>query len=117
LEQNTESIQLRMQNFTQETATRFKEVLNVDRITKPKIDKWSDFEDDQDFIDEFQRVFSSEDIPEADNEFEPDSYDNYISMEVALDKSEKDYPQLARVTKRLRDNQGNPIGQSNSCSF
>ncbi len=46
------------------------------------IDKWLEFQDDQDFINEFQKVFSAEDIPEADNEFEPDSYDNYINMEI-----------------------------------
>ena len=117
LEQNTEEIRLRMRNFTDAVAVRFKEEFNVEKDTKPTVDKWSEFQDDQDFIDEFQRVFSAEDIPEADDEFEPDSYDNYINMEIALDKSGEDHPQLARVTKRLRDNEGNPIGRSNKSPF
>ena len=117
LEKNTEEIRLRMHNFTDAIAVRFKEEFNVEKDTKPTVDKWSEFQDDQDFIDEFQRVFSAEDIPEADDEFEPDSYDNYINMEIALDKSGEDHPQLARVTKRLKDNEGNPIGRSNKSPF
>ena len=34
-------------------------------------------------------------------------------MEVALDKAVEEHPQLARVTKRLKENEGNPIGKSN----
>ena len=106
-----------MHNFTQAIAVRFKEEITVDKDNKPTIDKWSEFQDDQDFKDEFQRVFSSEDVPEADDEFDPDSYDNYINMEVQLDKTGEDHPQLARVTKRLRDNEGNPVGRSNKSPF
>ena len=38
-------------------------------------------------------------------------------MEIALDKLGEDHPQLARVTKRLRDNEGNPFGRSNKSPF
>ena len=34
-------------------------------------------------------------------------------MEIALDKPGEEDPQLAKVTKRLKDDDGNPIGKSN----
>ena len=34
-------------------------------------------------------------------------------MEVALDRPGVEHPQLATVTKRIKDNDGNPIGKSN----
>ena len=41
----------------------------------PKLVEWADLiEDDDDFADEFQRVFDNADIPEADDVFDPDSY-------------------------------------------
>ena len=38
-------------------------------------------------------------------------------MKIALDKPGEEHPQLARVTKRLKDNDGNPIGKSNKFSI
>ena len=77
---------------------------------------WLDhlFDDDPDFIDEFQTVVSNKEIKEADEEFTPDTFDDrYLNMELALPKVYDPNPQLAKVTKRLRDANGIPISTAN----
>ena len=77
---------------------------------------WSDhpFDDDLDFIDEFQTVISKKEIKEADEEFTPDTFDDrYLNMELTLPKGDDPNPQLTKVTKRLRDANGIPIGTAN----
>ena len=89
-----------MPSYTSAINTRFKEnVLVTECHGKPDIDYWSEFKDDEDFVEEFSRVFTSDEIPEADDLFDPDSFDQYINMEVALDRPGAEHPQLARVTK------------------
>ena len=48
-------------------------------------------------------------MKEDDGQFTPDSYDNYINMELSLHRSGKK-PKHARVKKRLKENQAQPIG-------
>ena len=77
---------------------------------------WSDhpFDDDLDFIDEFQMVISNKEIKEADEEFTPDTFvDRYLNMELALPKGDDPNPQLAKVTKRQREPNGIPVGTAN----
>jgi hypothetical protein len=66
-------------------------------------------EADPDFAEEFARTFDNPDVPEADDSFDPDSFDHYLNMEIQLDRPGNG-PKLARVTKRLRDHEGSPIG-------
>ena len=78
---------------------------------------WSDhpFDDDLDFINEFQMIVSNTEIKEADEEFTPDMFDDrYMNMELALPKGDDPNPQLSKVTKRLRDANGIPIGMANN---
>ena len=66
---------------------------------------------DPDFHAEFHDVVSSDEVKEADQEFTPEVFDDtYLNMEVALPKGDEDHPMLAKVTKRLRDKDGLPIG-------
>ena len=78
--------------------------------SKPNPQDWADMmEEDPDFKKEFTRLFSNIDIPEAD-EYTPDVLeDTYLNMEIALPR-DGDSSQFARVTKRLRDANGIPIG-------
>ena len=73
---------------------------------------WGDFWDDLDFVQEFQKVIDNPDIPEADNYTPEVLEDTYVNMELALDRGE-DGPSFAKVTKRLRDANGLPIGTAN----
>ena len=74
------------------------------------MEMWKDLVDgNEDFQKEFSRVFDNTDVIEDDYQFTPDSYDNYINMEPALDWG-GEQPKYARVKKWLKDNQGRPIG-------
>ena len=60
---------------------------------------WGDLcEDDEDFMAEFHKVFDNDDVKEADNEFDPDSFDNYLHMELAIDRG-SDHSAFTKVTK------------------
>ena len=72
---------------------------------------WSEPVDDLDFHDEFHNVVSNPEVPEADQQFTLDVFDDrYLNMELALPHGDEATPQYAKVTKRLRDANGIPIG-------
>ena len=76
---------------------------------KPNIEIWEDLAgDDEIFHEEFARVITNEEIPEADYIFDPEEFDNYFNMELALDRND-DGPEFSRVNKRLKDKDGIPI--------
>ena len=51
------------------------------------MEMWKELADgDEDFQNEFDRVFDNTDVKEDDDIFTPDSYDNYINMELTLDR-------------------------------
>ena len=67
---------------------------------------WKNLADgNEDFQNEFSRVFDNTDVKEDDDQFTPESYDNYINTELALDR-EGNQPEYARVKNRLKKNQG-----------
>ena len=66
---------------------------------------------DDDFQDEFNNVISHPEVKEADESFTPEVMGNtYVNMELALPQEDTLEPRYARVTKRLRDANGIPIG-------
>ena len=73
---------------------------------------WTDhpFEDDPDFAEEFRGVISDNEVKNADETFTLDVYDTYLNMELAIPQGDSLEPRLARVTKRLKDANGLPIG-------
>ena len=80
-----------------------------------QLQDWNEFpvEEDPDFIEEFQNVVSDPEIPDEDDSFTPDIFDDtYLNMEIALPRGGGDPEdvQFAKVTKRLRDAEGRPIG-------
>ena len=80
--------------------------------SKPDLYDWSThpFEDDPDFQEEFDNAINNPEVKEADELFTPDTYDQYLQMELALPQSDSLEPRLARVTKRLKDANSIPIG-------
>jgi hypothetical protein len=53
-------------------------------------------------------------ISEADKDFTPDVFDDtYLNMELAIPR-DSNGPEFARVTKRLKDKDGLPIGRANN---
>ena len=80
---------------------------------KPNPEDWADLiETDEDFRDEFFQIFNDKNIKEAD-EYTPEVLeDTYLNMELALPR-DSEGPEFAKVTKRLRDANGIPIGTAN----
>ena len=71
-------------------------------------------ETDPDFIDEFQNVVSDDKVPEQDDSFTPDTFDDtYLNVEVTLPRGGVEDLQFAKVTKWLHDKDGHPIGMAN----
>ena len=62
-------------------------------------------------IASFASKIDNIDVPEADEDFNLDSYDHYLDLK--LDSGSSEHTQLARVMKRLKDHCGNPIGIGN----
>ena len=58
--------------------------------------------DNEIFHEEFARVITNEDIPEADDIFYTEEFENYINMELALDMHDNG-PEFASVNKRLKE--------------
>ena len=110
-EKGTDATKERMKSYSDKIAGKFKEKrLLVDSSTGSDLEEWSDLlEDDRDSADEFNRLFDNTDVPEADDNFDPDTYDDYINKEISVDQGDV-HPVRATVTKRLKDNRGNPIG-------
>ena len=61
------------------------------------MEMWAELaNDDKDFQYEFNKVFDKPAVKEADEEFTPDFYDNYVNMELTLDQG-GNRPVFARV--------------------
>ena len=77
----------------------------------PAVELWEELaDDDVVFYEEFTRVITNADIPEVDDTFDPESFNNnYLNMKVALDR-QGEGPEFARVTKRLKEKDERPIG-------
>jgi hypothetical protein len=74
-----------------------------------------ELEADQDYINEMGKAINDKSIPHDEpTESTPDSYDNYLNMEVNLPCGDENEMQRGRVTKRMKDNDGNPIGVSHA---
>ena len=113
LEKKTESTAEKMKEFSNLIANQFNEPRLVSTSEKPDLTLWGDLlEDDSDFAAEFNRLYDNGDVREADDEFSPDSFDAYLNMELAIDRGGEN-PEFARVTKRLKDKNGLPIGTAN----
>ena len=56
-------------------------------------------ENNTDFAEELNQLFENIDVPEADENFDLDSYYHYLAMELKLDSGSSEHPQLARLTK------------------
>ena len=118
LETCTDSNKARFKAFDEAMQERFQDRYEDTTFTgatnsKPTMEMWAELaEDDDDFREEFNKVFNNEAVPEADDSFTPDTYDQYVNMELALDRG-GDRPEFAKVKKRLKDANGRPIGVAN----
>ena len=111
-EQQTNEWKERFSSFTQaiEPLMNAKNIDNGDEMAEqPAWNRLSLSDDDQDFVEEFNRVINDESIPEADA-YSPDSHDSYLNMEIGLPRGDDDALLHATVKRRAVDVDGKPIG-------
>jgi hypothetical protein len=119
LELSTVEVQQRCQHYDE----RVNDILNDENHVIPHgndivLQDWNDYpvDEDPDFVEEFQHVISDQSVPEQDDNFTPDVFDDtYLHMEIALPRGggDQEDTQFAKVVKRLRDKEGRPIGTAN----
>ena len=114
LELETKSVQEIFHEFDESIHSKLKYSKDLYIGDKPNPDRWSELIDnDDDFREEFHRVFNDAHIPEADTDPTPEiGDDTYVNMELALPRNDNG-PTFARVTKRLKNAQNEPIGFAN----
>ena len=112
LEKQQTDVKHRLAEFDSAITARFNDDANIlVEGGKIQLQDWSEPVDDLDFLDEFHNVISNPEVPEVDQQFTPDVFDDrYLNMELALPHGDEATPQYAKVTKRLRDANGIPIG-------
>jgi hypothetical protein len=119
LELTTDEVKSSCKDYDQRVAERMKDQNHIIQEEGGfQLQDWNELpvEEDPDFIDEFQNVISDPELPEEDENFTPDVFDDtYLNMEIALPHGGGDPEdvQFAKVTKRLRDADGRPIGTAN----
>ena len=70
-------------------------------------------ENDENFKEEFNKVFNNTDVKEADNGFTADPCDQYVNTVLTLNQV-VDSPEFARGKKILKDANVSPIGVANN---
>jgi hypothetical protein len=116
LEKETDEFKESIREFDIEISRRFKEEEDLAYDgAKPNPEDGSEYlENDPDFQEEFDSMVNDPKVPEADDDFTPDVFDDtYLNMEVAIPR-DGDGPEFAKVTRRLRDKDGLPIGKANN---
>jgi hypothetical protein len=116
LEKETDEVKAAVVEFDSKISCRFKEEgdLTYDGA-KPNPEDWSEYlQYDPDFQEEFDKIVNDPGISEADKDFTPDVFNNtYLNMVLAIPR-DSDGPNFTRVTKRLKDKDGLPIGRANN---
>jgi hypothetical protein len=119
LELSTDEVKAKCKEYDQRITDLLKDENHViHQDGDLQLQDWNEFpiEDDPDFIEEFQHVISDPEITDEDENFTPDTFDDtYLNMEIALPRGggDPEDTQFAKVTKRLRDAEGRPIGTAN----
>ena len=122
LELGTLEVKERCKEYDERIAIAMKDqnhaLPNGNENPERQLQNWDDYTEtnDGEFAEQFNAVVSDPKIPDADETFTPDTYgDEYINKEVALRRGADDASdvQFGKVTKRLRDAEGRPIGMAN----
>ncbi len=116
LEQGTDEVKARCKEFTERITDLLKDDQHIiAQDGERQVQDWNEFTetDDPEFREEFQATISDKTILEEDESFTPDTFgDTYLNMEIALMRGAGDPSDVhyGKVTKRLRDSEGRPIG-------
>ena len=115
LEKETDIWKQRMSQFD----TFINERLTVKNSALPKFDDidLTDYrlstEADKEFIEEYSKVISSEDMKDSDDS-ETNNAPSYLGMEFGMPRDSHEHLQFAKVMKEVTDDEGVPIGKANN---
>jgi Reverse transcriptase (RNA-dependent DNA polymerase) len=114
LERQTEENKNLMQQFDADVNPRLNDeahLLHGLGLDEPGGWRMLPFPEDHEFAQEHEAAIADDVVRDADEDFTPEVYDdNYLNMEVALPTGAGDDVRAGRVTKRMRDASGNPVG-------
>ncbi|KAI2501830.1 Reverse transcriptase (RNA-dependent DNA polymerase) [Fragilaria crotonensis] len=122
-ERSTDEVKRQMSEYEDKVKTTFEarssDIANT--IRGVELSKIIDHEnEDEGFYQEFTRVIDDAMLPHADDQVDNDDKfvevetDQYIGMELALPRGDDGAMVHAKVIKRLKDNEGNPVGTVNA---
>ena len=93
LEKQTDTKKEKIKFFHNKILNKFKEERLVVDGDVPKLDQWVELlENDADFAEEFNQLFDNIDVPEADENLNPDLYGHYFDMELKIDSGWSEHP-------------------------
>jgi hypothetical protein len=115
LEKESDKIKESIKEFNAKISRQFKkeqEDLGHDGA-KPNPEDWSEhLQHNPDFREEFDNTINDAKVPEAEDDFTPEVFgDTCSNVELAILR-DHDGHEFAKVTKRLRDKDGLPIGKA-----
>ena len=120
LELTTNEVKQRAKDFDDHVKDLFKgDFIAVPEDDERVLQDWNDYTEteDEEFTKEFNEVVSDDKIAEADDDYTPDTIeDKYLGAEVIVADGETNHD-VGRVTKRLRDAEGRPIGLASENSL
>ena len=114
LEQDTQEWAQKMQKYNSNIREIVENVASVELNTMdgPKWNQLSIREYDEEFNEEFQKVINNESVKDIDEYFEVN--DDYLNMEVGLQRSGDEHMERAVVKRRVVDINGVPVGVPNN---
>ena len=121
LELGTDDVKRRCEEYDTRIADLLKDanhVIHEGGDPERQLQDWDEYTElnDDEFANDFYAVISDPEIRDEDETFTPDTVgDDYLDEEVKMTfgASGTDAPEYGRVTKRLRDAEGRPIGVAN----
>eukprot|EP00978_Attheya_sp_CCMP212_P010960 scaffold26701_cov32-Attheya_sp.AAC.2 len=117
-EQRTDEWKKRMQLFNDNLDSKWTAVSadiskSLNNVHPSKVVGMED--EDEDFIEEYNRVINDATLPEVDDvDKELGQSDPYLTMELGISRGDDDELEFAKVTKRAKDDEGNPIGRAHA---
>ena len=100
LEMKTEANKERFKVYDEQIMKRFKEARLLPSGDLPQVHELEEtFRDDEEFMEEFLRVYSNPEVPDIDD-YTPDVYDPHVGMQILLDRGGNE-PELTKVTKKI----------------
>jgi hypothetical protein len=105
-----------MAEFTKTVEARLNDtnfVIDIGAKTEPENWSLTSYENDEDWIAEFNAVVADETVPEEEGDYDIGT-DTYVNMEITLPRNVDGSPMVGRVTKRAKNDDGKPIGTAHS---